>query len=167
MGYAVRMTSQPTDILESLLTSTHRLTRIAAQETGRTTSPAVWRTLSILRTDGPMRVGALARTSRVSQPTMTKLVQNLGEDDLVSRIADVDDSRAWLIAVTPKGSAALAEWKGQLAGALGGLFDDLDASEWAVLDHAAQLLAARVDTSQDDTATDVERDAVVGGTVTA
>ena len=77
------MTSQPTDILENLLTSTHRLTRIAAQETGRTTSPAVWRTLSILTTDGSMRVGDLARTSRVSQPTMTKLIHGLADDELV------------------------------------------------------------------------------------
>jgi DNA-binding MarR family transcriptional regulator len=114
--YTCRMTSQPTDILENLLTSTHRLTRIAAQETGRTTSPAVWRTLSILTTDGSMRVGDLARTS----------------------------SRAWLIAITPKGTEALAEWKGQLATALGHLFDDLDDDEWRVLDHAAQLLSTRV-----------------------
>jgi DNA-binding MarR family transcriptional regulator len=130
------MTPQPTDILETLLTSTHRLTRIAAQETGRTTSPAVWRTLSILTTDGSMRVG--------SQPTMTKLIHGLADDELVRRIADVDDSRAWLIAITPKGTEALAEWKGQLATALGHLFDDLDDDEWRVLDHAAQLLSTRV-----------------------
>jgi DNA-binding MarR family transcriptional regulator len=140
------MTSSPTDILDSLLSSTHRLTRIAAQETGRTTSPAVWRTLSILTTDGSLRIGELARASRVSQPTMTRLVQNLAEDELVYRIADVDDSRAWLIAVTEKGTAALLEWRGQLADALGHLFDDLDEGEWAALDHAAQLLAARVGT---------------------
>jgi len=146
------MTSQPTDILESLLTSTHRLTRLAAQETGRTTSPAVWRTLSILTTDGPLRIGDLARASRVAQPTMTKLLRHLVEDELVSRIADVDDSRAWLIAVAPKGTRALAGWKAELAGALGGLFDDLDEGEWGVLDHAAQLLAARVDSRSADVA---------------
>lgn len=138
------MTSQPTDILETLLTSTHRLTRIAAQETGRTTSPAVWRTLSILTTDGDLRVGDLARASRVSQPTMTKLLRGLAEDELVKRIADSDDSRAWLISITPKGTAALTEWRGQLADALGSLFADLDDDEWAVLDHASQLLATRV-----------------------
>ncbi|MBD8141519.1 MarR family transcriptional regulator [Frigoribacterium sp. CFBP 8759] len=138
------MTPQPTDILESLLTSTHRLTRIAAQETGRTTSPAVWRTLSILTTDGELRVGDLARASRVSQPTMTKLLRGLAEDELVKRIADTDDSRAWLIAITDKGTAALVEWRGQLADSLGGLFADLDDDEWAVLEHATRLLASRV-----------------------
>ncbi|KQO84294.1 MULTISPECIES: MarR family winged helix-turn-helix transcriptional regulator [unclassified Frigoribacterium] len=140
------MTSQPTDILESLLTSTHRLTRIAAQETGRTTSPAVWRTLSILTTDGSLRVGDLAKASRVSQPTMTKLLRGLVDDELVYRIADDDDSRAWLIAISDKGTRALVEWRSQLADALGSLFADLDEAEWAVLDHAAQLLATRVST---------------------
>lgn len=140
------MTSQPTDILESLLTSTHRLTRIAAQETGRTTSPAVWRTLSILTTDGSLRVGDLAKASRVSQPTMTKLLRGLIDDELVYRIADVDDSRAWLIAISDKGTRALVEWRAQLADALGALFSDLDEAEWGVLDHATQLLATRVST---------------------
>jgi DNA-binding MarR family transcriptional regulator len=143
------MTSQPTDILESLLTSTHRLTRIAAQETGRTTSPAVWRTLSILTTDGDLRVGDLARASRVSQPTMTKLLRGLADDELVKRIADSDDSRAWLIAITAKGTAALTEWRGQLADSLGGLFADLDDDDWAVLDRATRLLASRVGTRAD------------------
>ncbi|NRD27446.1 MarR family winged helix-turn-helix transcriptional regulator [Frigoribacterium sp. VKM Ac-2836] len=143
------MISQPTDILESLLTSTHRLTRIAAQETGRTTSPAVWRTLSILTTDGDLRVGDLARASRVSQPTMTKLVRGLAEDELVKRIADTDDSRAWLISITGRGTAALTEWRGRLADSLGGLFADLDDDEWTVLEHASRLLASRVGTRSD------------------
>jgi len=142
------MTSQPTDILENLLTSTHRLTRIAAQETGRTTSPAVWRTLSILTTDGSMRVGDLARTSRVSQPTMTKLIHGLADDELVRRIADVDDSRAWLIAITDKGRDALFSWRTQLAEATTQIFGDLDDSEWAALGRAADILAARVGTAE-------------------
>ena len=54
-----------TDILESLLVSTHRLTRLAANSTGSKTPAAQWRTLSILETDGPMRIGELAAASRV------------------------------------------------------------------------------------------------------
>src|SRR6478736_1685626 len=57
-----------TDILESLLVSTHRLTRLAAQSTGSTTPAAQWRTLSILETDGPMRIGELASDRTPRQP---------------------------------------------------------------------------------------------------
>jgi DNA-binding MarR family transcriptional regulator len=137
------MTTEPTAILESLISSTTRLVRIAAQATGRTMSSATARTLSILHTDGPMRNGDLARVSRISQPGMTKLLRSMQEEELVSRIADVDDSRAWLIQVTPKGVNALVEWRRDLATAMGPLFADLDDAEWNALEQAASLLAAR------------------------
>ena len=113
-----------THTLESLLVSSHRLTRIAAQSTGSSVSSATWSALSVLSTDGPHRVGDLAKAARISQPGMTKLVQSLAEDEWVVRIADVEDSRAWLIAISDKGRAALAGWRVELAGAMAPLFDD-------------------------------------------
>jgi DNA-binding MarR family transcriptional regulator len=133
--------------LASLISAAHHLTRIAAQATGDQTSPAVWRTLSILRTDGPMRLGELAAASRVSQPTMTKLVQNLAGDDLIRRIADVDDSRAWLIASTSKGEKALDAWRDRLADAAGPFLNDLSEQERATLSDAARILDARLGSS--------------------
>jgi DNA-binding MarR family transcriptional regulator len=137
------MTTQPTEILESLISSTTRLVRFAAQASGRTMSSAGARTLSILVTDGPMRTGDLARVSRISQPGMTKLLRTMQEEELVLRIAEVDDARAWLIAVTPKGRAALAEWRTILATEMRPLFGDLDDDDWAVLGRAATLLDDR------------------------
>jgi DNA-binding MarR family transcriptional regulator len=130
--------------LASLIASSHYLTRIAAQATGDQTSPAVWRTLSILRTDGPMRLGELATASRVSQPTMTKLVQNLSGDDLIRRIADVEDSRAWLIASTPKGEKALEAWRERLADAAAPFLSNLSEQELATIADAARILEERL-----------------------
>ena len=138
----------PTDIVESLLTSNHRLTRMAAQSTGSTVSAAVWSTLSLLNSDGPRRNGELARAARITQPGMTKLLGNLVDDEWVYRIADVDDSRAWLIAITDKGRDALFSWRTQLAEATTQIFGDLDDSEWAALGRAADILAARVGTAE-------------------
>ena len=132
------------DILESLLVSSHRLARVAAQATGSTTPAAQWRTLSILETDGPMRIGELAAASRVTQPGMTRLLANMVEEELVSRIADREDSRAWLIVVTKKGAAALAAWRAQLAETMAPWFGDLTAEEWATLAAAAQLVETRL-----------------------
>lgn len=132
-----------THTLESLLVSSHRLTRIAAQSTGSSVSSATWSALSVLSTDGPHRVGDLAKAARISQPGMTKLVQSLAEDEWVVRIADVDDSRAWLIAISDKGRAALAGWRFELAGAMAPLFDDLDDEGWRVLERAAQIMVER------------------------
>jgi len=133
-----------THILETLLVSSHRLTRLAAQSTGSSVSSATWAALSVLSTDGPHRIGDLARAARISQPGMTKLLQTLVEDEWVVRIADVEDSRAWLIAVSDKGRAALAGWRAELAGAMAPVFDDLDAEGWRVLERATRILAARV-----------------------
>jgi len=142
------MPAHATDIIESLLTSNHRLTRIAAQSTGSTVSAAVWSTLSVLNADGPRRNGELARAARITQPGMTKLLGNLVDDEWVYRIADVDDSRAWLIAITDKGRDALFAWRAQLAGATKDIFGDLSDTEWAALGRAAEILAARVGTAE-------------------
>jgi DNA-binding MarR family transcriptional regulator len=131
-------------IVESLLTSTHRIIRIAATRTGSTVLSAVWSTLSILSTEGPQRIGDLAKVARISQPGMTKIVNQLVADEWVLRIADVDDSRAWLIAVTEKGGRALAEWRSQLTDATADLFADLSPQQWATLAEAERLLSDRV-----------------------
>ena len=131
------------DILETMLVSSSRLVRIAAQSTGSRTPSAVWRTLGILDTDGPMRIGELAATSRVTQPGMTRLLATMVEEELVSRIADVEDSRAWLIRITPKGRTALEDWRHRIAEALGPWFADLDQGEWAILERAVQLMSER------------------------
>src|SRR3954468_15453248 len=130
------------DILENMLVSSTRLVRIAAQATGSRTPSAVWRTLGILDTDGAMRIGELAAVSRVTQPGMTRLLATMVEEELVSRIADVDDSRAWLIKITAKGRTALGGWRHQIAAALEPWFADLDDEEWAVLERAVQLMSA-------------------------
>ena len=133
-----------TDILESLLVSTHRLTRLAAQATGSTTPAAQWRTLSILAAEGPMRVGELAAASRVTQPGMTRLLGTMVEEELVTRIADRDDSRAWLVVVSEKGKKALTAWRAQLAETLDPWFGELSDADWATLEAAASLLETRL-----------------------
>ena len=129
--------------MEKLIVEANRLTRVAAQATGSTTPAAVWRTLSILASDGSYRIGDLARASRVSQPTMTKLIQNLAEDELIYRIADVADSRAWLIAITDTGTTALDNWRTELGKALQPMFSDLSAEEIEILERAVTILESR------------------------
>lgn len=133
----------PHDSIESIIVASSRLIRVAARITGQTTSPAVWRTLAILRSEGPLRIGGLAAASRVSQPTMTKLLAGLVEQELVLRIADVDDSRAWLIALAPKGQAALDAYRHELGDALAPLFDGLSDADRTALERAAEILTER------------------------
>ncbi len=132
-------------VLGDLVSVTHRLTRLAASVTGSTASPAVWRTLAVLRDLGPMRLGELARVSRVSQPTMTKLVHTLDERGWIRRIVDARDSRAWLISADPRGLAALDAWREELAAALEPTFADLGADELATLASAVDIVRTRLE----------------------
>lgn len=132
-------------LLGDLITTAHRLTRLAAHETSRTESPATWRTLSVLQAHGPMRLGELARQSRVTQPTMTKIVRGLDDLNWIKRIVDSDDARASLIASTPRGEVALREWRETLAAALVPFFGGLTDDDEKTLRRAVDILRERAD----------------------
>jgi len=132
-----------TQTLESLIVSAHRLGRIAARSTGDGTPAAVWRTLSILETDGPMRIGALAVASRVTQPGITRLVNEMVADGLLTRSDDPSDLRSCIVSLTKHGHSALEAWRMRIAEELTPMFDGLDDDDWAVLSRAAAILASR------------------------
>ncbi|PZE88164.1 hypothetical protein DEI95_15890 [Curtobacterium sp. MCBD17_008] len=134
------------ETLETLLVSVNRLIRSALQATGHTTSTAVWRTLGILETEEALRLGELATASRVSQPTMTRLVAGMTADGLIARTVDPDDSRGQLIQITDAGRERLVAWRAALTSTVGPLFEDLGDDDWDVLHHASALIAARART---------------------
>jgi DNA-binding MarR family transcriptional regulator len=134
-------------VLERLIVASHRLTRLAALATGSSTPAAVWRTLSILESDGPLRVGELATTSRISQPGMTKLLRDMVADGLARRVPVSGDARGSLIELTPAGSTALAAWRERLVHELEPRFADLGSDDWAALERTVALLATRTETA--------------------
>jgi DNA-binding MarR family transcriptional regulator len=140
------MESSRAETIETLLVSVNRLIRTAVQASGNTTSSAVWRTLGILETDEPLRVGELATASRVSQPTMTRLVNGMLDDGLVTRSVAPDDSRGQHIGITDAGRARLLEWRATLTRTVGPVFADLDDDQWDVLHEASALIATRTRT---------------------
>lgn len=131
------------NILEALVVSAHRLTQLAAHSTGDKTPAAAWRALSILHSDGDLRVGELAALSRVTQPGMTRLIGTMHDDGLVVRLPDPSDSRATVIAITPAGTATLERWRRTMATALTPEFGDLDDDDWRILARAAEILTSR------------------------
>ncbi|PWC03578.1 MarR family winged helix-turn-helix transcriptional regulator [Agromyces badenianii] len=142
-------------VLGDLVFVTHRLTRLAAAVTGSTESPAVWRTLGVLRDLGPMRLGELARVSRVTQPTTTKIVNALDERGWIRRIADSSDARAWLISADQRGLAALDAWRAELGRALAPTFADLDDAELDILADVVEIVRARLERAGDAASTGV------------
>jgi DNA-binding MarR family transcriptional regulator len=129
--------------ISEIVTAAHVLTRLAALETKNEAPSTQWRALSILQSDGPMRLGELARASRATQPGMTRLIGQLAEAGLVTRDHDPSDSRATVIEITDRGREDLAAWRVELRDALQPLFADLTDAEWATLSQAARILKSR------------------------
>jgi DNA-binding MarR family transcriptional regulator len=125
-----------------LISSTNRLTRIAAKASGNTTPASQWRILSVLEADGPQRIGEVAAELRISQPAITQFVPALEAQGLLTRTSDPEDARATVLAITAGGSEALADWKVELGGAIAPLFSGLSQDDWRALERTAQLLAA-------------------------
>jgi len=136
------------DILGDLVSVNHRLTRVAARAARGSESPAVWRTLSVLLSTGAIRLGELADLSRVSQPTMTKLVANLVDRGWIDRQSDPGDARVSRTAITPEGEAALVAWRTELAAALLPYFADLPAADVETLERAVAILRDRVEVTE-------------------
>ena len=72
-------------------------------------SPSAAFVLNRVRREGPIRLTSLAAKEGVSQPSMTQLIQRLERQDLVTRLADPEDGRAALVAITDAGRALLAQ----------------------------------------------------------
>ncbi|WP_130177226.1 MarR family winged helix-turn-helix transcriptional regulator [Cryobacterium sp. SO1] len=142
------MASDLHNILGDLVSVNHRLTRVAARAARGTESPALWRTLSVLLSAGPIRLGELADLSRVSQPTATKLVGSLVARGWIERTSDAADARVSLIASTPAGEAALVAWRTELAAALLPYFTDLPAADVETLERAVAILRERVEATE-------------------
>jgi len=114
------------------------LLRESASDLSRTAAGA----LAALATDGPQRVTELAEHERVTQPTMTCILDRLERDGLVERHADPRDGRARRIEITDRGRALLVARADRRAEVLGWRVQRLSAAERQVLAAALPVLDA-------------------------
>ena len=75
----------------------------------RGASLPVWRVLAALRARPGLTVTGLAEACLLQQPTMTKLLDRMARDGLVTRAPDARDRRIVRVALTPEGEAKAAE----------------------------------------------------------
>ncbi|WP_417505335.1 MarR family winged helix-turn-helix transcriptional regulator [Microbacterium sp.] len=137
-----------TDVIASLVLSGYALGRIAAQDAGNDAPAAQWRVLSLLEQEGARRVGELAAAARTTQPGMTRLLGLLEREGLVLRSPDPDDSRATVVDITPRGTAAVATWRAEFREILAPRFAALNDGDWSALTRAAEILAAHTATER-------------------
>ena len=98
--------------------------------------------LSVVVSGGPITLGDLARAEQVRPPTMTRLVQALEAERLVTRAADADDKRVMWIKATSRGRRLLLRGRKARVRALAAGLKALEPGEIAMLDRTAALLEA-------------------------
>lgn len=89
---------------------------------------------------GPVTLGQLAAAEQVRAPTMTRLVNGLEADGLVTRQADPGDARVTRIQATARGRALLEAGRARRVAALARPLADLSGEERALLGRAAALI---------------------------
>jgi DNA-binding MarR family transcriptional regulator len=130
-------------VSSELLPRASLLTRLLVSQLGGELSRTEVGLLSTL-SDGPRRITELAALERLKQPTMTVLVQRLEQQGLVRRERRSDDGRVVLVDLTPAGSAALEEYRGQASEALGTYLAEMPDEQVDALAAATETLAQLV-----------------------
>jgi DNA-binding MarR family transcriptional regulator len=106
--------------------------------------------LSVVVFGGPLTVRDLAAAEQVRSPTMTRLVDGLQRDGLVTREPNPADARSVLIRATPTGRLVLSRGRSRRVGDLAARLSDLDAHGLQTLAEAATLMERIARADRDD-----------------
>lgn len=126
--------------IRRILRAAELASRAVAEKTGMTPSQIV--VLQIVAQAGQPNAGAVAETARLSQATVTAILDRLEERGLVTRERDPGDRRRVAVELTEKGRTALAEAPDVLQNRFVARFDRLPDWEQAGLIAALERVAA-------------------------
>jgi DNA-binding MarR family transcriptional regulator len=96
--------------------------------------------LSVIVFAGPISLADLAAAEHVRPPTMSRIVENLVQDGLVTREPDVADRRMVRITATDEGRALLDDGRARRVQAIGGRLCKLAESERRALHRGLELM---------------------------
>ncbi len=96
--------------------------------------------LQLLAETPGLRTGGVGERLRLAPTTVSTLVGQLLEKDAVERRTDPADGRAWILQLTPLGTALLARWQDTNAGVLREALARLPDRERRAIDRALPAL---------------------------
>jgi DNA-binding MarR family transcriptional regulator len=118
----------------------HLLRRIARDDTADGVTPARLSALSVLVYGTAITVGDLARRQGVSLPTMSRMVDALVQEGLVTRVTDPVDHRAVRLDVTRRGRELMERGRARRIRRLASELETLGAHELTALEQAVAAL---------------------------
>jgi DNA-binding MarR family transcriptional regulator len=117
------------EVAGRLRSAVNRLQRRLRQESLGGLSPAQASALGSVSRQGSPSLGELAAIEQVQPPSMTRIVANLTEAGMVTRVADANDRRSVRVQITPAGERALGQMRTRKNAFLLRRLGDLSADE--------------------------------------
>lgn len=119
----------------------HLLRRVRQEDAATGLTPPRASALSVLVFGGPMTLGELARAEQVRPPTITRLVQDMEREGLVTIDADPADRRIKRVAATPHGRKLMLAGKSRRVHRIAVAVAALPRAERALLESALDIVA--------------------------
>jgi DNA-binding MarR family transcriptional regulator len=135
-----RPAADATEVAGQLRLSVTRLARILRHQDPAMLSATLSSALATVHRCGPMTLGELAAKEHVTPPTITRAVDKLEVQGLVTRAADGRDGRVVRVDVTAAGRERVAESQSRRIAWLVERLQDLPDSDLACLAAAAEVL---------------------------
>lgn len=129
--------------LRRILRATELNSRLLASQTGLT--PSQFIILQIVAKDGKVLPSSVAKSARLTQATVTALVDKLERNGLATRRRDTEDRRRIWIEITAAGKKAIAESPDLLQDRFQGEFRKLPEWEQAMIITALERVSAMLD----------------------
>jgi DNA-binding MarR family transcriptional regulator len=127
------------DRLHSL--AIHLLRRVArSDQEGGVTGPRLSVLSVLVLGGGPRTMGQLADAEHVRPPSMTRLIQAMESEGLVTRAPAPEDARVVRIRATRAGARVLAQARARRLSTLRTLLADLSAAQLRVVERAVEIL---------------------------
>jgi DNA-binding MarR family transcriptional regulator len=120
----------------------HLLRKLRKEDEGSGLNAPRLSALSVIVFGGPITLGDLATAEQVRPPTMTRIVNALEEQGLVTKKQNKDDGRSTLLSATPAGKKLLMEGRVRRVRALAKQIAALSCEQRSALLEAAEILKA-------------------------
>ncbi|HVJ97871.1 MAG TPA: MarR family transcriptional regulator [Acidimicrobiia bacterium] len=133
-------TPSTTELASELRLAVLRLARRLRQHAPLDVTPSQLSALTSIVRDGRVTLSQLAELERVKPPTVTRIVDALGQRDLVTRVVDEDDRRIAWVAPTAEGRALVDTIRRRRDAYLAERLRSLSADDRELLARAATLL---------------------------
>lgn len=108
-------------------------------------TPSQMVVLQLIGRDGELSAGALAEAARLSQATVTALLDKLEDKGLVVRRRSAEDRRRVAVALTDEGRRVLVTTPDVLQNRFAARFEELESWEQAAMVAALERVAALLD----------------------